>query len=336
MSSVTPLSLAASTSSSTPVTTASTPVSSTSSTSASSAAIEQKYDPERYIQTNAGIWMPRLLYGTAWKKGATTRLVYTALHTHGFLGVDTANQPKHYAEELVGSALQQLLTPHQDTEQTPLRSRADIFIQTKFTPVGGQDPKNIPYDPTLPLNEQVMASIQSSLKHLGVEYIDSYVLHSPLENYKDLLLVWRTMEKIYEMGLVKQLGISNCYSLELLQQLYMDSQIKPSVIQNRFYAESQYDRALRTWCSTKKIIYQSFWTLTANPHLLQHKYLKTVAKQHNKTVEQIFFRALIQMNIVPLTGTTSSMHMQQDMEVFSFKLTDQEVEEINKLIEAAA
>ncbi|MDO8494746.1 MAG: aldo/keto reductase, partial [Deltaproteobacteria bacterium] len=97
--------------------------------------------------------MPSLIYGTAWKENATTELVQTAV-TAGFRAIDTANQPKHYQEALVGSALVTLAKQGITREQ--------LFLQTKFTPADGQDHR-IPYDPTTALKDQVWQSFNSSL-----------------------------------------------------------------------------------------------------------------------------------------------------------------------------
>ena len=88
-------------------------------------------------------------------------------------------------------------------------SRKDLFIQTKFTQgwlcsqiiqlitcvvVRGQDPSNIPYDPTLPLQQQVKQSVAKSLANLKTTYIDSLVLHSPMHSHGETMLVWKTLE----------------------------------------------------------------------------------------------------------------------------------------------
>ena len=68
---------------------------------------------------------------------------------------------------------------------------------------------------------------------------------------------------------MRYLGLSNCYDLETLQSLFSEATVKPSFLQNRFYAESGYDRAIRKFCSKNGIKYQGFWTLTANPKALE-------------------------------------------------------------------
>lgn len=276
-----------------------------------------------YATSLSGVKMPRIIYGTAWKKEKTADLVYKAVRL-GFRGIDTACQPKHYHEAGVGDALEKLMREGM--------KREGLFIQTKFTPVDGQDPRTIPYDPHASLAEQVTQSFEMSKKNLRLNEIDSLVLHSPLENSRCLMAVWQAMEGIYRAGGVKQIGISNCYQLETLKSLYKQSSIKPAVVQNRFYRQTHYDAELRKWCQECNIIYQSFWTLTANPDLLSHPLMQTIAQSLKKTEEQIFFRFLTQTGIVPLTGTCSESHMQEDLEIFDFELPPTILQKIAALL----
>lgn len=137
--------------------------------------------------------IPDILYGTAWKKDKTQHYVEQAIRA-GFRGIDTACQPKHYYEPGVGNALERLIADG-------VVKREEIFLQTKYTPFGGQDPKNIPYDPRLPLADQVSASFQTSLRNLKTDYLDSLVLHSPLKTVEETLTVWRAFEDIHRQVL---------------------------------------------------------------------------------------------------------------------------------------
>jgi diketogulonate reductase-like aldo/keto reductase len=267
--------------------------------------------------------MPSLMYGTAWKKEHTADLVVRAVLS-GFRGIDTACQPKHYNEPLVGEALKRL-REHGIT-------REELFVQTKFTPLSGQDPQRVPYDPNLPLDGQVAHSFEASKRNLDTDYVDSLVLHSPLFPYSNLWMVWKAMEEIYHNGGARALGISNCYDLELLKRLYQDAQIKPSVVQNRFYRDSGYDIPLRKWCKDMGIIYQSFWSLTANPHILGSKTVGEMAVKYSKTPAQIVYRYLNHAGIVPLIGSTSGEHITQDLNIFEFELSGQEVESITDIL----
>src|SRR3954465_11271944 len=113
---------------------------------------------------------PQIIYGTAWKEDRTRALTLQAIGT-GFRAFDTANQRKHYVEEAVGAAIQYALSSGTIT-------REDLFIQTKFTYPGGQDHRT-PYDLNAGARTQVQQSLSSSLRHLGINRIDSYLLHGP-------------------------------------------------------------------------------------------------------------------------------------------------------------
>lgn len=263
--------------------------------------------------------IPPLIYGTAWKEERTADLVEKALRT-GFRGIDTACQPKHYNEAGVGEGIRRVLADG--------TKREELYIQTKFTPPGGHDPLRIPYDPEAALEDQVAQSFSASCRNLGVSYLDALVLHSPLFPYSQLLRVWRAMEKIAHEGGALRLGISNCYDEELFLRLYEDAEVKPAILQNRFYDQSGYDTELRKICADRGVVYQSFWSLTANPHLLRSVPVTDAAVRCGATPAQVFYRFLNRMGIVPLIGTTSVEHMREDQAIFDFDLEDQEIEAI--------
>lgn len=275
-----------------------------------------------YKSSLQGVKVPALIYGTAWKEDRTTQLVEKAL-AKGFKGIDTACQPKHYQEHLVGDGLERAFSSG--------LAREDIFLQTKFTPLPGQDPNRIPYDPKALIEEQIRQSLNVSLKNLKVDYIDSLVIHSPLPTMEETLQAWKTMEVFVDEGRVKQLGISNCYHPEFFKYLFEVSRIKPAVIQNRLYAQSGYDLEIREFCLDKNILYQSFWTLTANPHILNHSAFIEIVDSVKKTPAQVFFKYLNHIGVVPLTGTTSEIHMQEDLAIFGFKLHDDQLKVIDQL-----
>ncbi len=280
-------------------------------------------DSDVFVISAYGVRSPRIVYGTAWKKERTERLVAAALE-EGFRGVDTACQPRHYDEAGVGRGI-----------ATALRAgleRADLYLQTKFTPVAGHDPARVPYDPRASVAEQVRQSFAASLENLATDHVDCLVLHSPLPDASDMAEAWHAMEAIFDDGGAKQLGISNCYDATYLAKLYEAARAKPAVVQNRFYAETRYDRDVRAFCAARGLIYQSFWTLTANPHLLAHEGVTALAARHGRTPAQVLFRYLTQEGVVPLTGTTSREHMREDLAIFEFSLTDEERRAVTALL----
>lgn len=268
------------------------------------------------------------LYGTAWKKDMTADYVTQAVLA-GFQGIDTACQPRHYREDLVGVAVARLASVHGI-------SRDLLWLQTKYSPYqgfDGTDPAQVPYDPHAPLAYQVEQSITRSMQNLRTTYIDSIVLHSPLHTFEATLEVWHALERAVDGGKVKQLGISNLYDLPTLQSLHNRGRIKPVVLQNRFYAETGFDAGLRSFCRAHGIMYQSFWTLTANPHILGSSQVASAAIRLRATPVQVLFRWLIQSGYQPLTGTRSQLHMHQDLDATRLTLRPMEMREIGKLLQ---
>lgn len=248
------------------------------------------------------------MQGTAWKEERTADLVSQAIHS-GFRFIDTACQPKHYNEAGVGQGWTTA------AKELGLQ-REDFFLQTKFTSLKGQDPKRLPYNRDDSLEDQVKTSLQVSLKNLQTAYLDSLVLHSPLSTLERTMTVWRTMESFVDDGRVKQLGISNCYDYDFFQSLYDQARIKPKVLQNRFYHESNFDTALRAFCQNNDVTYQSFWTLTANRHALASPEIKEWAARLQLTPQQLMFAFLMSLGyITPLSGTTSLEHAAQDVAI---------------------
>jgi diketogulonate reductase-like aldo/keto reductase len=268
--------------------------------------------------------IPAFLYGTAWKEERTAGLVRSAIQA-GFRGIDTANQRRHYFEQAVGDALAEELGDGRLT-------REDLFLQTKFTYAGGQDHR-LPYDPQADFPTQVRQSFASSLQHLRTNYIDSYVLHGPSvgrglsdADYK----VWKAMEALCREEKTRFIGVSNV-SLGQLRTLVQAAEIPPRFVQNRCFAVTSWDREVREFCAAQNMTYQGFSLLTANPHVLGAPGMISIARRHQKTVAQVVFRFAQQIGMLPLTGTTDSSHMKEDLDSSSFLLAEEEVRLIEEL-----
>jgi len=151
-----------------------------------------------------GVPVPAFLYGTAWKEDRTEDLARLALAT-GFRGIDTANQRRHYVEAAVGAAVAAALAEGTLT-------REDVFLQTKFTSIDGQD-RRLPYDASADAATQVHQSFLSSIEHLRTAYVDSYVLHGPSSSRRitdEDWTVWRAMEshdRVFRMNLLPAMPI---------------------------------------------------------------------------------------------------------------------------------
>ncbi|WP_254509255.1 aldo/keto reductase family protein [Anatilimnocola floriformis] len=264
------------------------------------------------------------LYGTAWKEDATQQLTLMALQ-QGFRGIDTANQRKHYHEAAVGQAITAAI-------EQGLVTRDELFLQTKYTFIGGQD-QRLPYDPHAPIAKQVEQSLASSLKHLHTTRIDSYVLHGPSQRVglgADDWAAWRTMEAAQSRGEIRFLGISNV-ALDQLQLLVSQAESPVTFVQNRCYAARGWDREVRQFCVANNIKYQGFSLLTANRHVLGHPEIVALSRKHGCSPSQVIFRFAIDVGMLPLTGTADQSHMQADLSVHQFCLTAAEVAAVEQL-----
>ena len=269
--------------------------------------------------------VPDFLYGTAWKEDRTQALTELALQA-GFRGIDTANQRRHYVEAGVGQALAAAYG-------AGLVTRADLFLQTKFTSRPGQDHR-LPYDPAADLPTQVAQSMSSSLEHLGTDHVDSYVLHGPASGYgwtDDDALAWAAMVRERDAGRTRLLGVSNV-SLRHLVEMAATGAETPAFVQNRCFARLGWDRGVRAFCAERGIVYQGFSLLTANVEALRHPLIARIAARANATPAQVVFRFARAVGMLPLTGTSDVLHMQQDLASRDLPLSADEVQAIESLV----
>ncbi|KAF6842309.1 putative aldo/keto reductase [Colletotrichum musicola] len=276
------------------------------------------------MATNTIAPIPRLIYGTAWKKAQTAPLVVSALSA-GFRGLDTAAS-HHYYEEGVGAGLRTWLA--QNPASLP---RSSLYIQTKFSPAPS----------SLPIPEQVHSSIASSFKHLSAPrnlfsdaspaaeassgdssvphdqdadfYLDCVLLHAPYPAYEDTLLAWRALES-YVPHRIRTIGISNV-DLDELRTLCDDASVKPVVVQNRLNPKEAYNTPVRIFCRERGINFQSFWTLTANPGLVKSDIVGNVAAAVGVSNEVAMYGLVLGLGGVSvLDGTTNESRMKGDLE----------------------
>lgn len=267
---------------------------------------------------------PAFLYGTAWKEAETERLTRLALEA-GFRGIDTANQRRHYHEAGVGAAVARAIADG-------LVRRNELFLQTKFTFRGGQDHR-LPYDANADTATQVEQSFASSLQHLQVDTLDSYVLHGP-SGHRGLSTMdyeaWQAMEALHAAGRTRFLGISNV-APDQLEELCENATVRPAFVQNRCFARAGWDRTIRVFCRANDIVYQGFSLLTANIVELQHPRFRELVARVQKTPAQIVFRFATQVGMLPLTGTTNPDHMREDLEALEFELSEADVKIVEEI-----
>jgi diketogulonate reductase-like aldo/keto reductase len=270
-----------------------------------------------------GVAVPAFLYGTAWKEQRTAELTELAL-AQGFRGIDTANQRKHYFEAAVGDAVAAAIA------RGEVR-REDVFLQTKFTAIGGQD-RRLPYDADADTATQVRQSAAASLAHLRTDVIDSFVLHGPSFRHgvaREDAEAWQAMEALHDAGTVRLLGVSNV-SLDQLAEFHRQARVKPAFVQNRCFASTGWDRDVRAFSGANAIVYQAFSLLTANPAALRSRAVADAAARTGRTPAQVVFAFALAAGMLPLTGTASAAHMRDDLECLSLDLSPDEVGAIER------
>lgn len=179
----------------------------------------------------------------------------------------------------------------------------------------------MPYDPQASVTDQVHASITSSLHNLrssdapgnaGDAYIDMLILHSPLQTLAQTVEAWKAFES-YVPHRIRNLGISNC-TLPLLRDLSSQVSVQPAAVQNRFYAAARFDVPLRAFCRANDILYQSFWTLTANPELARSDPVQQLASHVKISPAAALYCLVMGLGqTTVLNGTKNQARMTEDL-----------------------
>lgn len=167
------------------------------------------------------------------------------------------------------------------------------------------------------MEHKVHQSVRSSLKNFTIDgqeaYLDSVVLHSPLDTLDDTVAAWKTLEG-YHPHQIRNLGISNA-TLSIVEALHSRVTVKPAVVQNRFYRDTEYEAGLRVFCKEHNIKFQSFWTIGANSHLVKSQPVVEVMQGAGVGAVAAYYALVMGLEgITILDGTTKEAHMKEDLE----------------------
>lgn len=258
----------------------------------------------KYIKLSNDVEIPILGLGT-WK--STGEEVYTAVRfaiESGYTHIDTASVYEN--EEEVGKAIQD---SHVD--------RSELFVTTKLWN-------------TVSTYEEALQAFETSLKKLKLDYIDLYLIHWP-GSYDRIVEVWKAMEELYRKGNVKAIGVSN-FNVHHLNLLMEKGEVKPVVNQVECHIKYQ-NVFLQEFCHKHNIYLEAYaplmsWEVTK---LLEDETLLKLASKYNKTATQIALRWLIQREIIPLPKSVTPNRIKENIEVFDFELTKEEMNKIRKV-----
>ena len=250
------------------------------------------------VRLNNGVMMPAIGFGVYQVPVEDTeRVVSMALET-GYRMIDTA--ASYFNEEQVGNAIR-----HSGLK------REEVFVTTKLWV---QD-----YE-----YEDALRAFDKSMKRLGLDYIDLYLLHKPYGNY---YAAWRAAERLYGEGRIRAIGVTS-FSSERLQDLFLHNEVKPAVNQletHPFFQQKEANQFLR-----REGIQHEAWAPFAEGQndIWNNPVLKTVAEKHRRTVGQIVLRWLNQRDVVVIPKTVHKERMAENLNILDFTLTDDEMRAI--------
>lgn len=174
--------------------------------------------------------------------------------------------------------------------------------------------------------ESTIEAYETSLKKLGLDYLDLYLIHWPVEGkYKE---AWRALEYLYKNGRVKAIGVSN-FQVHHLEALLKDSEIKPVINQIEYHPRLTQVK-VREFCKQNDIQVEA-WSPLMVGQLFDNEVLREIASKHNKSIAQIILRWDIQNDVITIPKSTNEGRIIENSQVFDFELTKEEVEKINSL-----
>lgn len=258
----------------------------------------------QFVTFNDGNKMPILGYGVYQISPEQTQQCVEDAISVGYRSIDTAQAYRN--EQGVGNAV-----------QTAIKGgvkRSDLFITTKIWVSNATE-------------SGVLRSFDASMKKLGLDYLDLLLLHQP---YNDVYGAWRAMSKLKKEGRIKSIGVSNFYP-DRIMDFALNNEIKPAINQiecNPFYQRQEDEKVLKEL----GIVLQSWASFgEGRNNMFSNPILQKIGEKYHKTVAQVILRWLIQRNIVVIPKTTKIARMKENISVFDFALSNEDMQTIAKM-----
>ncbi|MGK0700104.1 aldo/keto reductase [Priestia flexa] len=257
------------------------------------------------VTLNNGVKMPGFGLGVfKVEEGPELVEAVKAAIKNGYRSIDTAAIYEN--EEGVGEGIRQGL------KETGL-SREELFVTSK---VWNSD---LGYEETL-------KAYETSLQKLGLDYLDLYLIHWPVEGkYKD---AWRALETLYKKDKVKAIGVSN-FQIHHLENLLQNAEVKPVINQVEYHPRLT-QKELRAYCEQQNIQLEA-WSPLMQGELLDNDVLSAIAAKHNKSTAQVILRWDVQNGVITIPKSTKEHRIIQNADIFDFELTSDEMQEIDAL-----
>lgn len=220
----------------------------------------------------------------------------------GYRHIDTAAMYEN--EKEVGKAVRESGIP-----------REEIFVTTKLWN------SDHGYDNTI-------KAFQRSLERLGLDYVDLYLIHWPVENLR--LESWRALERLYSDGLCKAIGVSN-YMERHVDEILNNFSIVPAVNQVEF-SPFLYLKELQNYCESKGIALESYSPLTKGYRLNEPRLIE-IARRYDKSTSQILIRWCLQKGMIVIPKSSRNEHIKENADIFDFEISEADMLALDNLNE---
>lgn len=254
-----------------------------------------------YVTLNSSYDMPTNGIGTYSLTGDECYNAITSALQSGVRLIDTAYM--YHNEEEIGKAIR-------DSQV----NREDIFVITKIYPSQFDDPR---------------AAIDLALEKLNIGYIDMMLLHHPGDGD---VKAYHVMEDYVEQGKIRSIGLSNYY-IEELEDFLPQVNITPALVQNEIHPYYQ-ELDVVPYIQSHGIVMQGWYPFGGRGHteeLLNDETIVSIADAHNVTAAQVILRWNLQREVVVIPGSSNTDHIQENTEIYHFKLTEDEMKKIEAL-----
>ncbi|WP_366511089.1 aldo/keto reductase [Lysinibacillus capsici] len=258
------------------------------------------------VVLNNGFNMPLVGYGVfrVPEGDDLAEAVKTAI-AKGYRSIDTAQVYRN--EESVGRGIRAAI-------EEGLVTREELFITSKVWNDG------LSYEETL-------AAYDSSLEKIGLDYLDLYLVHWPGID-QNFIEVYKALEKIYQDGRVRSIGVSN-FHVYHLESLLKETTVVPVINQIEFHPHLIQEE-VRAYCKDKGIQVEA-WSPLMNGSLLEEALIQELASKYGKTPAQIVLRYDVQHDVVTIPKTMTPARMVENLAVFDFTLTEQEMAQLDAM-----